>query len=228
MGLVSQRQIGFLIPSSNLLCFCHPFLTLTLTLPQAQEVHDKLRQWVKTNVSEEVAKSVRIIYGGMSSRFHWQNLHSHVFLFFSSILFVSCVLIMCSDHVFCPDLRFRDRWHLQGAGFTEGRRWLLGGRSRPQARVCWHHQRQCVKKPGSIDGTTPRSEASSIQMTTRFLYPYYSAHSTCPPPLFYWKYLCDDVISCFFSYFCCWKKRDRLTQAQYSTEMLTAPRWCVH
>lgn len=31
---------------------------------QAQEVHDKLRQWLKANVSEAVANSVRIIYGG--------------------------------------------------------------------------------------------------------------------------------------------------------------------
>ncbi|KAG8435757.1 hypothetical protein GDO86_013628 [Hymenochirus boettgeri] len=34
------------------------------TPQQAQEVHIKLRDWLKTHVSEEVAKSVRIIYGG--------------------------------------------------------------------------------------------------------------------------------------------------------------------
>ena len=33
-------------------------------ISQAQEVHDKLRGWLKTNVSEAVANSVRIIYGG--------------------------------------------------------------------------------------------------------------------------------------------------------------------
>lgn len=33
--------------------------------PQAQEVHEKLRDWLKTNVSEAVANSVRIIYGGV-------------------------------------------------------------------------------------------------------------------------------------------------------------------
>lgn len=33
--------------------------------PQAQEVHEKLRDWLKTNVSEAVANSVRIIYGGL-------------------------------------------------------------------------------------------------------------------------------------------------------------------
>lgn len=32
---------------------------------QAQEVHKKLREWLKTNVSEAVANSVRIIYGGL-------------------------------------------------------------------------------------------------------------------------------------------------------------------
>lgn len=36
----------------------------TASPQQAQEVHDKLRQWMKTNVSEAVASSVRIIYGG--------------------------------------------------------------------------------------------------------------------------------------------------------------------
>ncbi|KAE8589755.1 hypothetical protein XENTR_v10017725 [Xenopus tropicalis] len=36
----------------------------TATPEQAQEVHKKLREWLKTNVSEDVAKSVRIIYGG--------------------------------------------------------------------------------------------------------------------------------------------------------------------
>ncbi|NP_001080476.1 triosephosphate isomerase [Xenopus laevis] len=36
----------------------------TATPEQAQEVHKKLREWVKTNVSEGVAQSVRIIYGG--------------------------------------------------------------------------------------------------------------------------------------------------------------------
>ncbi|CAL8258163.1 unnamed protein product [Boreogadus saida] len=36
----------------------------TASPAQAQEVHDKLRAWVKTNVSEAVANSVRIIYGG--------------------------------------------------------------------------------------------------------------------------------------------------------------------
>ncbi|XP_074539587.1 triosephosphate isomerase B [Halichoeres trimaculatus] len=36
----------------------------TASPQQAQEVHEKLRGWLKTNVSEAVANSVRIIYGG--------------------------------------------------------------------------------------------------------------------------------------------------------------------
>ncbi|KAG7252968.1 hypothetical protein CRUP_010959 [Coryphaenoides rupestris] len=36
----------------------------TASPQQAQEVHAKLREWLKTNVSEAVANSVRIIYGG--------------------------------------------------------------------------------------------------------------------------------------------------------------------
>ena len=31
---------------------------------QAQEVHAELRKWLATNVSEEVANSIRILYGG--------------------------------------------------------------------------------------------------------------------------------------------------------------------
>jgi len=36
----------------------------TATPQQAQDVHDKLRKWLKEKVSESVANSMRIIYGG--------------------------------------------------------------------------------------------------------------------------------------------------------------------
>ncbi|XP_073451472.1 triosephosphate isomerase [Aquarana catesbeiana] len=36
----------------------------TATPQQAQEVHAKLREWLKAHVSDQVAQSVRIIYGG--------------------------------------------------------------------------------------------------------------------------------------------------------------------
>ncbi|EAW88721.1 triosephosphate isomerase 1, isoform CRA_a, partial [Homo sapiens] len=36
----------------------------TATPQQAQEVHEKLRGWLKSNVSDAVAQSTRIIYGG--------------------------------------------------------------------------------------------------------------------------------------------------------------------
>lgn len=36
----------------------------TATPQQAQEVHDKLRQWLSKNVSPAVSESLRIIYGG--------------------------------------------------------------------------------------------------------------------------------------------------------------------
>lgn len=36
----------------------------TATPEQAQEVHEKLRGWLKTNVSEDVAAKTRILYGG--------------------------------------------------------------------------------------------------------------------------------------------------------------------
>ena len=34
------------------------------TPEQAQEVHAAIRDWLKTNVSPDVASSIRIIYGG--------------------------------------------------------------------------------------------------------------------------------------------------------------------
>lgn len=37
---------------------------VTASPEQAQDVHDKLRQWISSNVSPQVAESVRIIYGG--------------------------------------------------------------------------------------------------------------------------------------------------------------------
>ncbi|XP_026156857.1 triosephosphate isomerase A [Mastacembelus armatus] len=36
----------------------------TATPEQAQEVHEKLRSWLRANISDDVADSVRIIYGG--------------------------------------------------------------------------------------------------------------------------------------------------------------------
>lgn len=39
----------------------------TATPDQAQEVHEKLRGWLRANVSDAVADSVRIIYGGSVS-----------------------------------------------------------------------------------------------------------------------------------------------------------------
>ncbi|XP_078392960.1 triosephosphate isomerase B-like [Cetorhinus maximus] len=36
----------------------------TASPQQAQEIHEKIRKWLKEHVSESVSKSVRIIYGG--------------------------------------------------------------------------------------------------------------------------------------------------------------------
>ena len=46
----------------------------TATPEQAQEVHAQLRQWLKDNVSAEVAESCRIIYGGSVSPANCQEL----------------------------------------------------------------------------------------------------------------------------------------------------------
>jgi triosephosphate isomerase (TIM) len=37
---------------------------LTATPEMAQETHKDIREWIATNISEEVAKAVRIQYGG--------------------------------------------------------------------------------------------------------------------------------------------------------------------
>ena len=36
----------------------------TASPEQAQEIHEKIREWLKTTVSADVAKKTRIIYGG--------------------------------------------------------------------------------------------------------------------------------------------------------------------
>lgn len=98
--------------------------------PQAQEVHEKLRVWLKTNVSEAVANSVRIIYGGLCHQ---------------ACEFSASVPLPSSAHGSVLLLRFGDRWHLQRARRPEGRGRVPGGRSLPQARVYWHYQRQGIK-----------------------------------------------------------------------------------
>uniref|UniRef100_A0A8C6PTF6 Triosephosphate isomerase n=1 Tax=Nothobranchius furzeri TaxID=105023 RepID=A0A8C6PTF6_NOTFU len=58
----------------------------TATPEQAQEVHQKLRSWLRANLSDEVADSVRIIYGGQPQIFIF------IYLLFILIL-ISCVLV---------------------------------------------------------------------------------------------------------------------------------------
>lgn len=41
-------------------------LSVSCVVLQAQEVHEKLRGWLKSHVSDAVAQSTRIIYGGES------------------------------------------------------------------------------------------------------------------------------------------------------------------
>jgi len=38
---------------------------MTCTTEQAQEIHEFIREWLKTNMSEEVANKTRILYGGL-------------------------------------------------------------------------------------------------------------------------------------------------------------------
>ncbi|XP_046875313.1 triosephosphate isomerase A isoform X2 [Hypomesus transpacificus] len=48
----------------------------TASPEQAQEVHEQLRAWLRANVSEDVAESVRIIYGGSVSGANCKELAS--------------------------------------------------------------------------------------------------------------------------------------------------------
>lgn len=74
------------------MCLCDPFLL------QAQEVHEKLRAWMRENISDDVADSVRIIYGGIHlwsllSLCHVQIHDKTYFLYFNYIgVFCSSLL----------------------------------------------------------------------------------------------------------------------------------------
>ncbi|KAM9384842.1 triosephosphate isomerase [Pholidichthys leucotaenia] len=48
----------------------------TATPEQAQEVHEKLRSWIRANVSDSVADSLRIIYGGSVTQANCRELAS--------------------------------------------------------------------------------------------------------------------------------------------------------
>ena len=45
----------------------------TASPEQAQEVHESLRKWLNVNVSSDVGKSVRILYGGLNQFFAHDN-----------------------------------------------------------------------------------------------------------------------------------------------------------
>ena len=52
----------------------------TATPDQAQEVHAALRKWLADNVSAEVSKSTRILYGGIAfTFFSWTFVILHFF-----------------------------------------------------------------------------------------------------------------------------------------------------
>ncbi|XP_074469690.1 triosephosphate isomerase A [Sebastes fasciatus] len=50
----------------------------TASPEQAQEVHEKLRAWLRANVSDDVADSVRIIYGGSVTATNCRELASQI------------------------------------------------------------------------------------------------------------------------------------------------------
>ena len=51
------------------------------TPEQAQEIHEKLRQWLKEKVSGDVAASVRILYGGSVNGKNCKGKNSKIFIF---------------------------------------------------------------------------------------------------------------------------------------------------
>lgn len=72
------------------------------TPQQAQEVHVAVRDWLKNNVSAEVASKTRIIYGGSSlaaTLFAWK-FHCHNINYQSMIQilheYVKCIMKFCT------------------------------------------------------------------------------------------------------------------------------------
>lgn len=53
---------------------------------QAQEVHEAIRDWLKKNVSEEVASKTRIIYGG---KLNPSLVYEGLILYFSDLAFTT-------------------------------------------------------------------------------------------------------------------------------------------
>lgn len=53
---------------------------------QAQEVHEKLRAWMRANISDDVADSIRILYGGQSAA-SGTHLHRNTLFIFIIYLF---------------------------------------------------------------------------------------------------------------------------------------------
>lgn len=75
---------------------------------QAQEVHEKLRAWLRANISDDVADSVRIIYGGQccsclssvfltyftTEKFDLRSkLYTHFKMSFASRVFYCCISV---------------------------------------------------------------------------------------------------------------------------------------
>ena len=64
LQLQRQQVVAHASICSNLLVYDTNLMPIAI---QAQEVHQQLRDWLKDNVSPEVAESTRIIYGGSVS-----------------------------------------------------------------------------------------------------------------------------------------------------------------
>lgn len=111
---------------------------------QAQEVHEKLRAWIRANVSDDVADSLRIIYGGQ-----WGcSLNFNVFLM--------CISLISHHHIIIsPSSRLRDGSELQRAGVPGRRGRLPGGWSLTETRVHRHHQRASVTGIGRQEALGP-------------------------------------------------------------------------
>lgn len=158
--------------------------------PQAQEVHEKLRSWLKTNVSEAVANSVRIIYGGLC----------HQPCVFS-------VPLSSSAHVSILLFRFGDWWYLQRARCPEGHGRFPRGRSLPEARVYWHYQCQGINLTASYEWDHIRSiRFQSITWCSSLF-----VQSTCAMMSF-------SCCPLFLSLGILILQRDKLTHSLYCTE----------
>lgn len=173
------------------------FLFFFYVWPQAQEVHEKLRDWLKTNVSEAVANSVRIIYGGLCS----DQARVCIFSFCSSLQLCS---LICST--------FQVLWLV-----------LLAKNSPPRRTLTVSSWVELPSSQSLLKLSTPRHKNWPLARseTTFRAFSFSPSLSALSLLQFLFKVLVQwchfSILLCFFSPLV-YLERDKLTYSLYCTE----------